>query len=61
MNTEVILVVSGEATAQAADGRVVHLRPGELFDILADPHDSRVVSNQPYISLHLIRADEYSR
>ena len=55
------LVVSGEATAEFADGRVVHLRRGGLFYIPADPHDSRVVGNEPYVSLHFIGADTYAR
>jgi hypothetical protein len=55
------LVISGEATAEFADGRVVHLRAGELFYIPADPHDSRVVGEQPYVSLHFIGAERYAR
>jgi hypothetical protein len=39
------LVVSGEATAAFADGRVVELRPGDLFYVPPEPHDSWVVGD----------------
>ena len=55
------MVISGEATAEFADGRVATLRAGELFYIPPEPHDSRVVGNEPYVSLHFIGADKYSR
>ena len=46
------LVISGTATAALEDGRVIELRAGELFYIPAIPHDSWVVGNEPYVSLH---------
>jgi quercetin dioxygenase-like cupin family protein len=55
------LVISGEATAEFADGRVVPLRAGQLFYIPPDPHDSRVVGSEPYVSLHFIGADKYAK
>jgi hypothetical protein len=55
------LVVSGEATAEFADGRIVPLRAGQLFYIPPDPHDSRVVGTEPYVSLHFMGADKYAR
>jgi quercetin dioxygenase-like cupin family protein len=55
------LVLSGTATAAFEDGRVVELRAGELFHIPAVPHDSWVVGNEPYISLHFLGADHYAR
>src|SRR5262245_11849676 len=36
------MVISGVATA-AFDGQVIELRPGELFHIPGEPHDSWVV------------------
>jgi hypothetical protein len=51
------LVVSGHATAAFADGRVVDLTPGVLFHIPAEPHDSWVVGESPYVSLHFLGAD----
>jgi uncharacterized RmlC-like cupin family protein len=54
-------VVSGVATAAFADGRVVEMKPGQLFYIPPEPHDSWVVGHQPYVSLHLIGANHYGR
>ena len=55
------LVVSGVATAAFADGRVVELRPGDLFYIPPEPHDSWVVGDEPYVSLHFVGADHYAK
>ena len=55
------LVVAGVATAAFADGRVIELRPGDLFYIPPVPHDSWVVGDQPYVSLHFLGADKYAR
>lgn len=54
------LVVSGTATAAFGDGRVIELRAGELFYIPPEPHDSWVVGNVPYVSLHFLGADHYA-
>ncbi len=54
------LVVSGTATAAFDDGRVIELRPGELFHIPATPHDSWVVGEEPYVSLHFLGAEHYA-
>lgn len=54
------LVVSGTATAAFDDGRVVELRAGELFHIPPVPHDSWVVGDEPYVSLHFLGADHYA-
>lgn len=55
------LVVSGCATAAFDDGRVYELRPGDLFHIPAARHDSWVVGDEPYVSLHFLGAGEYAR
>jgi len=55
------LVVSGAATAAFADGRVIELRAGALFYIPPEPHDSWVIGNEPYVSLHFLGADHYAR
>lgn len=54
------LVVSGRATAAMDDGRVIEMKPGDLFYI--EPgHDSWVVGDQPYVSLHLMGAGQYAK
>jgi quercetin dioxygenase-like cupin family protein len=55
------LVVAGTATAAFDDGDVVELRAGNLFHIPAEPHDSWVVGNEPYVSLHFLGAETYAR
>ena len=55
------LVLAGVATAAFADGRVIELRAGMLFHIPAEPHDSWVVGDETYVSLHFLGADRYAR
>ena len=54
------LVLQGVATA-AFDDRVVEMHPGELFYVPPTPHDSWVVGDEPYVSLHFLGADHYAR
>jgi hypothetical protein len=54
-------VLSGIATAAYDDGRVIELREGQLFYIPPVPHDSWVVGDQPYVSLHLLGAAHYAK
>ena len=53
------MVVSGCAVAAMDDGRVIEMRPGDLFYI-APGHDSWVVGDEPYVSLHLLGAGDYA-
>ncbi len=55
------LVLSGVATVAFEDGRVVELRPGNLFHVPATPHDSWVVGAEPYVSLHFLGTGQYAR
>ncbi len=55
------LVVSGHATAAMADGTVHHLIPGTLFYIPPEPHDSWVVGDEPYVSLHFLGGADYAK
>lgn len=55
------LVLSGTATVEFGDGRVIELRAGDLFHVPAEPHDSQVVGDEPYVSLHFLGADHYAR
>jgi hypothetical protein len=56
------LVLSGCATAAMDDGTIHELRPGTLFHIPPGPpgHDSWVVGDEPYVSLHFSGADDYA-
>jgi len=55
------LVISGHATAAMADGTIHDLTPGTAFYIPPDPHDSWVVGNEPYVSLHFLGAGAYAK
>ena len=54
------MVVSGCATAAMKDGRVVEMRAGDLFYVPPHPHDSWVVGDEPYVSLHFMGAADYA-
>ncbi|MEO8511708.1 MAG: cupin domain-containing protein [Chloroflexota bacterium] len=54
------LVISGTATAAFEDGTVMELNAGEAFYIPPTPHDSWVVGDEPYVSLHLAGAAHYA-
>jgi len=52
------MVISGCATAAMDDGRVIEMRAGDVFCI-GPGHDSWVVGNEPYVSLHFMGAEKY--
>ena len=54
------LVLSGRAVAAFGDGRLVELAPGTMFYIPPEPHDSWVLGDEPYVSLHFQGADKYA-
>jgi quercetin dioxygenase-like cupin family protein len=54
------LVLAGVATV-ALPARVLEMRPGDLFYVPPEPHDSWVVGDEPYVSLHFLGADQYAR
>ena len=55
------MVVSGCATAAFADGRVTVMKAGDLFYVPSQPHDSWVVGDEPYVSLHFLGAGKYAK
>lgn len=56
----VVLVVSGTATVALNDGRVFELGPGTMFYVPPVPHDSWVVGDQEYVSLHFLGTEAYA-
>ena len=54
------MVVSGVAAVAFTDGRVIELTEGSLFHVPAIPHDSWVVGDRPYVSLHFMGAEQYA-
>jgi quercetin dioxygenase-like cupin family protein len=53
------MVMAGRATAAMDDGRVFEMKPGDIFYIEAG-HDSWVVGDEPYVSVHLMGASDYA-
>ena len=53
------MVVSGCATAAMDDGKIIEMRAGDLFYI-PPGHDSWVLGDEPYVSLHFIGASDYA-
>ena len=54
------MVVSGRATAAMDGGEVVEMRAGDVFYIPPHSHDSWVVGDEPYVSLHFLGAEHYA-
>lgn len=53
------IVVSGRAVVAMDDGTEIQLRAGDVFAI-PPGHDSWVVGDEPYTSLHLMGAESYA-
>jgi hypothetical protein len=53
------LVVSGAAAVKMADGTERVMRAGEFFYV-PPGHDSWVVGDEPYVSLHLMGSERYA-
>lgn len=54
------LVLSGHAKVLMNDGREVDLTPDDFFAI-GPGHDSWVVGDEPYVSLHFMGAESYAQ
>jgi hypothetical protein len=54
------MVLSGRAMAAMKDGTKVELAAGSLFYIPPVDHDSWVIGDEPYVSLHFLGADQYA-
>jgi hypothetical protein len=54
------MVVSGAATAAMSDGRVIEMKAGDVF-FIGPGHDSWVVGDQPYVSIHFLGAGDYAK
>jgi len=54
-------VLSGTATVAFDDRRIIELHAGDVFYVPAVPHDSWVIGDEPYVSLHFLGADKYAK
>jgi hypothetical protein len=55
------MVVSGSAMAAMTDGTEIVMKAGDLFYIPPVAHDSWVIGDEPYVSLHFLGADHYTK
>ena len=53
------IVISGRATAAMAGGTVIEMKGGDVFYI-PPGHDSWVVGDEPYVSIHMLGAQDYA-
>lgn len=53
------LVLGGQAVAKMDDGREVIMRAGDFFYV-PPGHDSWVVGDVPYVSLHILGSETYA-
>jgi quercetin dioxygenase-like cupin family protein len=54
------LVLGGRAAVKMEDGREKVMEAGDFFYI-PPGHDSWVVGDEPYVSLHIMGSDDYAR
>jgi hypothetical protein len=55
------IVLAGRAMAAMSDGTQAELTPGTLFYIPPVAHDSWVIGDEPYVSLHFLGAEHYTK
>ena len=54
------MVISGTATVAVEGEPVREITAGDLFYVSQTPHDSWVVGNEDYVSIHFAGADKYA-
>ena len=54
------MVLSGTAAVSFPDGKVHEMRAGDTFHITGE-HDSWVIGDEPYVSVHVGGAQEYAK
>ena len=56
----IAMVLSGRSMAVMQNGPAVELTPGTLFYVPPIAHDSWVIGDEPYVSLHFMGAEQYA-
>jgi quercetin dioxygenase-like cupin family protein len=54
-------VLQGAAVAAMQDGTIIELAAGSAFYIPPVPHDSWVIGDEEYVSLHIVGGDQYAK
>tara|TARA_B100000965_G_scaffold168526_1_gene140548 strand:+ start:109 stop:465 length:357 start_codon:yes stop_codon:yes gene_type:complete len=54
------MVISGSATVDFQDGKIHTVKPGDIFYVSSKPHDSWVLGDEEYVSIHFLGAEDYA-
>ena len=54
------IVISGTSGLSMQDGTIREMKTGDIFYV-APGHDSWVIGDEPYVSIHLMGAGQYAR
>ena len=54
------LALKGRCAVRMRDGKEIVLKPGDLFYVRPG-HDSWVVGDEPYVSIHFLGAGQYAK
>jgi uncharacterized RmlC-like cupin family protein len=54
------MVLSGSATVVFKDVTIHTVKKGDVFYVPPEPHDSWVLGDQKYVSIHFLGADKYA-
>jgi quercetin dioxygenase-like cupin family protein len=60
MGEHIGIVISGRSGLSMADGSEREMKAGDIFYV-APGHDSWVIGDEPYVSIHLMGAERYAR
>jgi len=52
-------VLSGQASVEMDDGPTLIMKAGDVFHV-GPGHDSRVIGDEPYVSIHLMGTEKYA-
>ena len=55
------MVLSGSATVDFKDGKIHRVTKGDLFYVSSKSHDSWVLGDEDYVSIHFLGSEQYSQ
>ena len=55
------MVLSGSATVDFKDGKIHRVKKGDLFYVSSKSHDSWVLGDEDYVSIHFLGSEQYAQ
>ena len=55
------MVLSGSATVDFKDGKIHRVTKGDLFYVSSKSHDSWVLGDEDYVSIHFLGSEQYAQ